>query len=89
MGPNIGPKRPQKGAILRPKSGRIGSRIGLAGLEFPSRSYVDPSKVPFAFQELFCTCFRAFGGSARVSGGPTACRPGAVERERERINPSP
>ena len=71
---------------MRPKSGRIGCRIGLAGLEFPSRSYVDPSNVPFAFQELFCTCFRAFGGSARVSNRPASCRAGAVERERERMS---
>ena len=53
MGPNIGPKRPQKGAILRAKSGRIGFRIGLAGLEFPSRATADIGKLPLSFQELF------------------------------------
>ena len=38
---------------MRPKSGRIGFRIGLAGLEFPSRATADIGKLPLSFQELF------------------------------------
>ena len=52
-GPKHGLLRLQRGAILRPKSGRIGFIIGLAGLGFPNRAHADVGQLPLRFQELF------------------------------------
>ena len=79
-GPKRGLLRLQSGAILRPKSGRIGFRIGLAGLEFPSRATADIDKLPWSFQEPFCTCFWWFEGPDGPKHGLRRLHRGAILR---------
>ena len=77
-GPKHGPRKPQKGTILRPKSGRIRFRIKFAGLQFPRRAYVDIGTPPLSFQELFCTCFWWFEGQHGPKPGPRRPQKGAI-----------
>ena len=78
-----------KMAILGQKSARIRCRLGFAGYKVRSKAHVDISWGSVAKKTLLCTRFRASGRCLRDSSLPTGRRPGAVERERERINPSP
>ena len=79
-GPKRGLLRLHRGAILRPESGRIGFRIGLAGLEFPNRANADVAELPLSFHELFCTRFWWFEGRDGPKRGPPRLQQGAISR---------